>query len=148
MREGRLHRNFMGYTEFRTDLLLGLGVSSISETPTAFHQNEKVLPLWEQKVKSGQLATHRGHVLTQEDQRQREQILRFMTKGHTSLTTEEQADARLFLGSMLNDGLVVLDGDILRITEAGRPFLRNACALFDLRLRHAQPATRIFSQSI
>lgn len=148
MREGRLHRNFMGYTEFRTDLLLGLGVSSISETPTAFHQNEKVLPLWDQKVKSGQLPTHRGHKLTGDDQRQREQILRFMTKGYTSLNSEEQADARLFLGPMLADGLVTLDGDTMRITEAGRPFLRNACALFDLRLRRAQPATRIFSQSI
>jgi oxygen-independent coproporphyrinogen-3 oxidase len=148
MREGRLHRNFMGYTEFRTDLLLGLGVSSISETPTAFHQNEKVLPLWEQKVKAGQLATHRGHNLSEEDQRQREQILRFMTKGFTTLSSEEQADARLFLSPMLQDGLVTLEGDTLRITEAGRPFLRNACALFDMRLRRAQPATRIFSQSI
>lgn len=148
MREGRLHRNFMGYTEFRTDLLLGLGVSSISETPTAFHQNEKVLPLWEQKVKAGQLATHRGHKLSLEDQRQREQILRFMTKGYAKLSPEEQADARLYLSPMLSDGLVLLDGDTLRITEAGRPFLRNACALFDLRLRNAQPATRIFSQSI
>jgi oxygen-independent coproporphyrinogen-3 oxidase len=148
MREGRLHRNFMGYTEFRTDLLLGLGVSSISETPTAFHQNEKVLPLWEQKVKSGQLPTHRGHKLTEEDQRQREQILRFMTKGFTTLSSDEQADARLFLGPMFNDGLVTLESDTLRITEAGRPFLRNACALFDMRLRRAQPTARIFSQSI
>lgn len=148
MREGRLHRNFMGYTEFRTDLLLGLGVSSISETPTAFHQNEKVLPLWEQKVKSGQLPTHRGHKLSEEDQRQREQILRFMTQGYTKLNGEEQADAKLFLSPMISDGLVTLDGETLRITEAGRPFLRNACALFDLRLRRAQPAARIFSQSI
>jgi oxygen-independent coproporphyrinogen-3 oxidase len=49
---------------------------------------------------------------------------------------------------MLQDGLVTLEGETLRITEAGRPFLRNACALFDMRLRRAQPATRIFSQSI
>ena len=148
LKEKRLHRNFMGYTEFRTDLLLGLGVSSISETPTAFHQNEKVLPLWDQKVNAGELPTHRGHRLTEADQRQREQILRFMTLGETSLSADEQLDARSFLAPMLADQLVKLEGDRLKITEAGRPFLRNACALFDLRLRHAQPSTRIFSQSI
>lgn len=149
MRDGQLHRNFMGYTELRTDVLLGLGVSSISETRDAFHQNEKVLPLWTQKVESGGIATHRGHVLSEEDRRQREQILRFMTTGRTRFTDEaEAADARLFLSSMVADGLVEIDGGELRITDAGRPFLRNACAFFDLRLRRANPATRIFSQSI
>lgn len=147
-REGRLHRNFMGYTEFRTELLLGLGVSSISEAPTAFHQNEKVLPLWDQKIQAGELPTHRGHRLDAEDRRQREQILRFMTTGSTQLSDDEKLDATEFLRPMLEDGLVKLEEHTLRITEAGRPFLRNACALFDLRLRRAQPAARIFSQSI
>jgi oxygen-independent coproporphyrinogen-3 oxidase len=148
MQNGKLHRNFMGYTEHRTDVLLGLGVSSISETPTAFHQNEKVLPLWEQKVLSGKVATHRGHMLTNEDQRQREQILRFMTRGHTHLEEREADEAKLFLAPMLSDGLVTLENAELKITEAGKPFLRNACAFFDLRLRQAQPTARIFSQSI
>lgn len=147
-REGRLHRNFMGYTEFRTRLLLGLGVSSISETPTAFHQNEKVLPLWEQKISQGDFATHRGHLLTKEDQMQREQILRFMTTGQTNLSVEESEQAKEFLGSMLSDGLLEIASGKMSITEAGRPFLRNACAFFDQRLRRAQPSTRIFSQSI
>lgn len=138
----------MGYTEFRTELLLGLGVSSISETPTAFHQNEKVLPLWDQKVQAGSLPTHRGHRLSEEDQRQREQILKFMTMGSTQLNEDEVKDAEAFLNSMLNDGLATLEKNRLSITEAGRPFLRNACALFDLRLRRAQPSTRIFSGSI
>jgi oxygen-independent coproporphyrinogen-3 oxidase len=148
MREGKLHRNFMGYTEIRTDVLLGLGVSAISESRGAFHQNEKVLPLWEQKVNSGKVATHRGHVLTEEDRRQREQILRFMTLGHTPLSEDEQKEAREFLRPMLEDGLVNFDNNELRITEKGKPFLRNAGAFFDLRLRRAQPSARIFSQSI
>ena len=147
-KEGRLHRNFMGYTEFRTRLLLGLGVSSISETPTAFHQNEKVMPLWEQKISQGDFATHRGHLLTKEDQMQREQILRFMTTGQTNLSIEESEQAKEFLGSMLSDGLLEIASGKMSITEAGRPFLRNACAFFDQRLRRAQPSTRIFSQSI
>lgn len=148
LKENRLHRNFMGYTEFRTDVLLGLGVSSISEARTAFHQNEKVLPLWNQKVQSGLLPTHRGHVFNQEDIRQREQILQFMTMGFVELSEEEKKDASVFLATMFEDGLVTLEGSRLAITHTGRPFLRNACALFDLRLRRAQPSTRIFSQSI
>lgn len=48
--KGELHRNFMGYTDKRTKILLGLGVSSISEAPTCFHQNEKVLPVYERQV--------------------------------------------------------------------------------------------------
>lgn len=147
-KERRLHRNFMGYTEFRTQLLLGLGVSSISETPTAFHQNEKVLPLWEQKISQGEFATHRGHLLTKEDQMQREQILRFMTTGQTTLSAAEAEEAKEFLGSMLEDGLLEIESGKISITEAGRPFLRNACAFFDQRLRKAQPSARIFSQSI
>ncbi|MCO5142988.1 MAG: oxygen-independent coproporphyrinogen III oxidase [Oligoflexia bacterium] len=147
-KENRLHRNFMGYTEFRTDLLLGLGVSSISETPTAFHQNEKVLPLWEQKIQNNEFATHRGHLLTKEDQEQREQILRFMTKGETTLSAQEETEAKDFLGAMIGDNLLQLEHGKMRITEKGRPFLRNACAFFDRRLRRAKPSTRIFSQSI
>jgi oxygen-independent coproporphyrinogen-3 oxidase len=123
-------------------------VSSISETQTAFHQNEKVLPVWEQKVWAGGLPTHRGHKLSAADRRQREQILKFMTKGQVQLEPAEEEDARSFLAAMLEDRLVVLEQHHLRITEAGRPFLRNACAFFDLRLRQAQPSTRIFSQSI
>jgi len=42
-----LHRNFMGYTDQKTDVLLGLGLSSISETPNMFHQNEKLLPKYQ-----------------------------------------------------------------------------------------------------
>jgi oxygen-independent coproporphyrinogen-3 oxidase len=144
--EGRLHRNFMGYADLRTDVLLGLGVSAISEAPTAFHQNEKVLPLWERKVAEGHLPGLRGHKLNEEDRRQREKILAFMTKGEVELDPGEEADARAFLADMLGDGLVSLEGGKLRLLSA--PFLRNACAFFDLRLRRAQPAGKLFSRSI
>src|SRR5690606_36094334 len=80
MDSGKIHRNFMGYAERRTDVLLGLGVSSISETPTCFHQNEKVLPSYQKKVLEEKvIPTLRVHKLTEEDQRQREMILKFMT---------------------------------------------------------------------
>lgn len=148
-RRGGLHRNFMGYTEWRTDVLLGLGVSSISETPECFHQNEKVLPVYEKKVGAGQIPTFRGHKLTDDDRRHREQVLKFMTQGVVELANEAQAaDARQFLADMILDGLVVLNGLSLRITDLGRPFLRNACVVLDQRLRERQPGTRIFSKAL
>lgn len=149
LKDGSLHRNFMGYTESRTDVLLGMGVSSISETPDCFHQNEKVLPVYEKKVSAGEIPTFRGHKLTPEDRHFREQILTFMTKGEVKLTDQKQvADVKDFLADMLKDGLVQLDGDVLRLTEQGRPFLRNACVALDRRLRDKQPSTRVFSQAL
>lgn len=145
---GSLHRNFMGYADHRSDVLLGLGVSSISEAPGAFYQNEKVLPLWERKIQEGQLPGHRGHKLNQEDRRQRELILQFMTRGQAPLSAEEEAEASLFLAPMLGDGLVKVENSKLQITELGRPFLRNAAVFFDLRLRRAQPTQKLFSRSI
>ena len=149
MNEKRLHRNFMGYTDQRTDVLLGLGVSSISETPYSFHQNEKVLPLYEASLNDGLIPTLRGHVLTEEDQIRRRQILKLMTEFEVDfLSNEQKAQASDFLAEMIKDHLVTIEGNTLRVLEAGRPFLRNACVFFDERLKVKQPQTRIFSQSI
>ncbi|MFN0086993.1 MAG: oxygen-independent coproporphyrinogen III oxidase [Blastocatellia bacterium] len=146
--EGRLHRNFMGYTEARTRVLLGLGVSAISETPTCFHQNEKAFPVYERQLRQGALPTLRGHLLDEEDRRLREQILVFMTRFEVALTPEQRADAPVFLESLLADGLVTLERDRLRLTERGLPFLRNACMFFDQRLRRRRPEARTFSQAM
>src|SRR5438046_3822761 len=105
-RQGTLHRNFQGYTETRTTVLLGLGVSAISETPTCFHQNEKAFPVYERRVRQDEIPTLRGHQLSEEDRRLREQILQFMTRFQVGLGPEQRADARSFLRPMLEDGLV------------------------------------------
>lgn len=148
-KNGELHRNFMGYTDQKTDVLLGLGVSSISESPESFHQNEKVLPVYEQKITSGNLATFRGHIHTSEDVLCRNQILELMTKFEVDFLNEEQAEsAKAFLSEMIQDGLVSISDRRLKVSEHGRPFLRNACLFFDSRLRRKQPQTQIFSRSI
>ena len=68
---GTLHRNFMGYTDRRTTALLGLGVSAISETPACYHQNEKVITVYERRVGEGEVPTLRGHVLSDDDRQAR-----------------------------------------------------------------------------
>jgi oxygen-independent coproporphyrinogen III oxidase len=147
-RAGTLHRNFQGYTETRTTALLGLGVSAISETPTCFHQNEKAFPVYERRVSSGEIPTLRGHLLTEEDQQLREQILQFMTRFRVRLTDNQAEDARGFLQPMIDDGLVAIANDTLELTEKGTPFLRNACMFFDRRLRSQEQRPQVFSQAL
>jgi oxygen-independent coproporphyrinogen III oxidase len=113
--DGTLHRNFMGYTEFRTQVMLGLGVSAISECPTCFHQNVKKAPEYEMKVEAGEIPTMRGHLLTEEDMALRQQILRFMTQLQVTLEPGQVDDARAFLAPMIEDGIVELDGLELRL---------------------------------
>jgi oxygen-independent coproporphyrinogen-3 oxidase len=146
---GALHRNFMGYTDQRTDVMIGLGVSSISEAPTCFHQNEKGLNDYKRRVLAGEIPTLRGHLLNEEDRLHREQILQFMTQQVVVLEDEEQTtDAQDYLAELVGDGLVTFEGRQMQMTERGRPFLRNAAMALDMRLRRHKPETRIFSQSV
>lgn len=143
-----LHRNFMGYTDQKTNVLLGLGVSSISETLYSFHQNEKVLANYQMKIEENKIPTHRGHVLTEEDQKRRAQILEFMCAGSVSIDSVQESVAKEFLTEMLEDGLVKISDHNLILTDAGKPFLRNACLFFDERLKRVKPNTQVFSRSL
>jgi oxygen-independent coproporphyrinogen-3 oxidase len=71
-----------------------------------------------------------------------------MTQFEITLSEKEKSEAAVFLKEMLQDKLVEFDGSILRLTELGKPFLRNAALFFDARLQRSQPQTRIFSSSI
>ena len=148
-RSGGLHRNFMGYVEHRTQVLLGLGVSAISETPDCFHQNEKALPVYERRVKAKEIPTLRGHKLSAEDQLRREQILKFMTQGKVALdNSSQQKLVEDFLVEMVEDKLVKIESEELKLTEKGKPFLRNACMALDERLRSSKPNSQVFSKSL
>jgi oxygen-independent coproporphyrinogen-3 oxidase len=145
---GTMHRNFQGYTERRTTVLLGLGVSAISETPDCYHQNEKVITVYDRRVQNGEIPTLRGHRLSDDDRRRREKILALMTTFHVALDEEEVEDARAYLAPLLDDGLVELVGRELRIPLEGRAFLRNIAAFFDLYLRTSQPTGPLYSRAV
>lgn len=131
---GTLHRNFMGYTDRRTTALLGLGVSAISETPTCFHQNEKVITVYERRVIAGEIPTLRGHVLSADDRRRADAIRSLMTTGHAPLTSEDRVAAEHALVDLIGDGIVEIDVNGLRVTAEGKPFIRNVAAFFDTYL--------------
>lgn len=143
-----LHRNFMGYTDHKTDLLLGLGVSSISESNDHFHQNEKLLPSYEENLLKEIIPTHRGHFLSSTDSQNRKNILQLITTYQVDLQPDEVSDANEFLKELLTDGIVKLEGSRLSVTEAGKPFIRNICVLFDKRMRQKNPQQKVFSSSI
>lgn len=145
---GTMYRNFMGYAERRTTAMLGLGVSSISETPDCYHQNEKVIALYERRVRQNEIPTLRGHLLSEEDRLRREQILSVMTAYRASLRPDQVEDAKAYLSEMIADGLVTIDGTELRVPASGRPFLRNIAALFDVPYRTTESAGPMYSRAL
>ena len=148
---GTMHRNFMGYTEAFTRPLLGLGVSAIGDAVDAFVQNEKDLQQYHERIARRELPIHRGHLLDAEDQVLRRHILNLMTRMETRWTGADATpfldDVVVRLAAFAEDGLVELDGQGCRVTEAGRGFLRNICMAFDARLARASPDRPLFSQT-
>jgi oxygen-independent coproporphyrinogen-3 oxidase len=149
----RLHRNFMGYTDTRTQLLIGLGASAISDSWWGYVQNEKKVEDYYQKIDAGIIPITRGHVLTREDLILRRHILRLMTQFETSWAHAEEVCDDVFLSlerlaEMEFDELVEFEPFGLRITEKGKPFVRNICMAFDARLWENKPEAQLFSQTI
>jgi oxygen-independent coproporphyrinogen-3 oxidase len=152
-RSGTLHRNFMGYTTRYARPMIGLGVSSIGDAGDAFAQNEKDLQRYQERVANGELPLQRGHVLDAEDLILRRHILRLMTRLATRW--DDPADSTAHLGTIERrlaelkaDGLVLLDAHGCRVTEKGRPFLRNICMAFDARLARRLPDKLLFSRTV
>jgi oxygen-independent coproporphyrinogen-3 oxidase len=148
-----LHRNFMGYTTAHTSLMVGLGVSSISDSWNAFAQNVKTVEEYERLVNEGTLPVFRGHFLTEEDLLLRRHILNLMCTFETSWEAKEMYDsfletAKENLEEMEKDGLIEMGFNRIKVTDAGRSFVRNVCMAFDARLWRKQPETQLFSATV
>ncbi|PWS28769.1 oxygen-independent coproporphyrinogen III oxidase [Pedobacter yonginense] len=144
----KLHRNFMGYTNQHTHLLIGLGVSSISDAWTAFAQNPKTVEAYFDKIQQGQLPIEKGHLLTDEDLEIRNHILNIMCREKTSYQKGIPAAVQGRLKPLLVDELITVDDTEIKITARGKSFLRNICMAFDEKLWLKQPKTQLFSSSI
>jgi oxygen-independent coproporphyrinogen III oxidase len=144
----KLHRNFMGYTSQHTHLLIGLGVSSISDSWTAFAQNPKTVEAYLDKIAQQLLPVEKGHFLTDEDLTIRKHILNIMCRANTAYSEgiPEKVYERLL--PLLRDKLVWVTEKEIRITTRGKSFLRNVCMAFDEKLWLKQPKTQLFSSSI
>jgi len=152
--EGWLHRNFMGYTTQRTSLLLGLGVSSISDTGNAFVQNHKKLHDYYAAVNTGAHTVTRGYFLNDEDVDFRKYILDISCQGKTTFRNEHLPLLQQFtfpeLKPLEQDGLITWNNQGLIVTPTGRQFVRNVCRAFDLHLLRAslQESKNMFSKAV
>ena len=149
-REGHLHRNFMGYTHQYTQLSIGLGVSSISDSWYAFAQNVKSVEVYLQEISEGRFPLVKGHILSEEDLVIRKHILNLMCNGETQLSGHNQL-YRDFMNRLIpleKDGLVRLHDDWIQVTEMGVVFLRNICMCLDQRLWMKELQNQVFSKAV
>ena len=154
MKQKKLHRNFMGYTTQAGGLLIGLGVSSISDAGIAYAQNKKSLHEYYQCINNKQLAVQKGYFLTSEDSDFKQYILDLICTGQTVFEERNLPALQEFtipeLQKLEDDKLVEIFENSVFVTKSGKNFIRNICKAFDLHLlkNKANPSIPVYSQAI
>lgn len=143
-REGRLRRNFQGYTTDTAETLIGLGASSIGQFRQGYVQNMPATGEYLRQVEQAGLAAVRGYLLTPDDRLRARVIASIMCDFAFSFAKiagefPEGAgavieEAKLFRAKDI-DGLTTIEDGIFRLTERGRPFARSVAAVFDAHLQ-------------
>lgn len=127
-REGRLCRNFQGYTDDDYDVLMGLGASSISEAPGGYLQNQPDPARYAQNRETGLTSYVRGLQRGSEERRIAARIERLMCDFELPL---EPGFDLASVADMRADGLVIVERDRLVIPRHARPYVRNLAARID-----------------
>jgi oxygen-independent coproporphyrinogen-3 oxidase len=133
--------------------MIGLGVSSISDSWYSFAQNVKSIEEYYQLLDANTIPVFRGHLLTEEDLIIRRHILNLMCQFETSWAEskyyfKEIPEVMVQLKEMEKDGLIHFVPNGIQITEEGKPFVRNICMAFDLLLKRKAPDTALFSMTV
>jgi len=146
--EGRLQRNFQGYSLHMADDLLGLGVSSISQMGDFYLQNEREIDGYYKAIDAGELPATRGCKVTTEDKLRRHIIMSLICDLKLDITEcnhqfgvdfrDRFAVELASLEPMRADGLLDISDNEIVISRRGRPFLRNICMPFDAYLNAHQ----------
>jgi oxygen-independent coproporphyrinogen-3 oxidase len=147
-RQGRLQRNFQGYSTRAESELISCGVSAISAVGATYSQNEKTLEGYYEKLDAGKLPIVRGIKLENDDLIRRIVIQKLMCNFELSISSMEQAHpiqfARYFeaeleqLKAFEADGLLTIDPQWIAVTPKGRLLIRNICMVFDRYLSLAR----------
>jgi oxygen-independent coproporphyrinogen-3 oxidase len=145
--QGRLRRNFQGYTTDASSVLFGFGASAIGSLPQGYVQNVSPLKEYGEAIAGGRLPTARGVALNADDRLRGAIIERLMCDLQVDLdalcethgrTLTAVADGLDRLRPLIVDGLVVIDGARIMVTEEGRPLVRLAAAAFDAYLERGE----------
>ncbi|HET7795668.1 MAG TPA: oxygen-independent coproporphyrinogen III oxidase [Rhizobacter sp.] len=151
-RQGRLHRNFQGYSTQPECDLVGLGVSAIGQMGDCYTQNAKTLPEYYEALESGLLPVARGLVLSREDSLRRDAIMALMCQGRLDFTAfgkQHGIDAREHfakeladLGTLVDQGLASVSEQAIEVTATGWFFVRAVAMVFDGHLQRTRDTQR------
>ncbi|MGQ4277496.1 oxygen-independent coproporphyrinogen III oxidase [Pseudidiomarina sp. E22-M8] len=151
--QGRLQRNFQGYTTAGQDCMLGLGASSISQINGVLWQNSKDLPDYYRALEANQLPVVKGFVLSEDDRLRAALIAQLICHFELDIIGFSEtwgidhfwnyfAAAQAKLQPFIEDGLVEVGGGVIQVTERGRLWVRSICACFDAYLDSEATAPR------
>ncbi|MDX1644953.1 MAG: oxygen-independent coproporphyrinogen III oxidase [Thermoanaerobaculia bacterium] len=157
-RQGRLERNFMGYTVKPVSTMIGLGVSAIGDLEGAYFQNEKKLSTYYAALDRDRLPIERGRLLDDDDLLRRDVIMQIMCNfGVDKRRVEERyridfddyfAASLARLADLEEEGFVVDTAEAIEVRGAGRLFVRNAAMAFDRYLAEKQQQKPTFSRTV
>jgi oxygen-independent coproporphyrinogen III oxidase len=146
-----LHRNFMGYVDKKSSVLIGIGPTSISDSSLSFMQNAKDLKVYQEKINAGTLAIEKGHVHHPSDLLVQEVIQELMCNNEVTLTNTLQIPywnvIEEELKAFQHDGILIQSENKIKLTKIGKGFMRNVAMSFDFYLRD-QEISKKFSQTI
>jgi oxygen-independent coproporphyrinogen-3 oxidase len=142
---GKLQRNFQGYTTHAELDLVAMGVSSISSVNHSFSQNHKTLEEYYQSIDAGDIPIYRGYKLNNDDLIRKTVIQQlachfYLDKKSIEYQYDIEFD-RYFVNELKElqdfseDGLIVLDTDSINVSSTGRLLIRHICMVFDIYLR-------------
>ena len=144
-RDGRMRRNFQGFTDDESDVLIGLGASAISQFPNLIVQNEKNAGRYRIRVSSGLLPAAHGVYRSQEDRRRGRIVEQILCNGEAEIRDILDHGLREKLQPFLDRGLATVECGRLRLPDYARSYARAIAALFD---QYRQPSGRRFSSAI
>jgi oxygen-independent coproporphyrinogen III oxidase len=152
--DGVLRRNFQGYTTDSSDVLIGFGASAISRFAQGYAQNEVALGRHAARVSGGELGTAKGYRMTADDRLRADLIERLMCDFEVDLaqvcsrhqaTFEDLVQSAPRLRELASDGIIRIDGSMIRVADNSRILLRTVASAFDAYLNSS---ARTFSQAV
>ena len=158
-RQGRLHRNFMGYTTRPAPDMVAAGVSGIGDVRGAFAQNVKKLSTYYEALDAGRFPIERGYQLDSDDHIRRHVITELMCNFRVEIQDVESRfgigfhdyfaqELRELAADPVTDGFVSLSDTRIAVTPAGQIFVRNVAMVFDRYLRARTSDAPVFSRTI
>ncbi|MGU3574801.1 oxygen-independent coproporphyrinogen III oxidase [Brucellaceae bacterium C25G] len=134
-REGRLNRNFQGYTDDNCKTLIGLGPSSISQFRGGFAQNITDIGQYGRAVQDGKFATQRGHIMRDMDRSRADVILSLMCNFQADLNMlasgVDFSDEMALLRPLIADEIVTVKNGVVTMNHQKRQLIRPVAAIFD-----------------